>query len=86
MPRLHVGPRDPLSDELIRVRHALGENQEQFAKRLGISRTSLLRYELYDPPRVPASRRYIEYAVSRARHALAMRKRRQRQYRASAHL
>jgi DNA-binding XRE family transcriptional regulator len=86
MPPKHIRPRDPLSDEIIRVRRALGEDQAQFAKRLGIARTSLVKYERYGPPFLGTARPYLEYALGRARQQLAMRKRRKQRDKASANL
>lgn len=42
--------REPISEAVIRLREALGENQQQFANRLGTAITTIARYETSRPP------------------------------------
>lgn len=42
--------RKPISEAVIRLREALGENQQQFANRLGTAITTIARYETSRPP------------------------------------
>lgn len=48
-------PRHPLSDAVIKLREKLGDNQQQFAARLGYAVTTIARYETSRPPDTPSA-------------------------------
>lgn len=50
---------EKLADRLRACRHRLGENQAEFAVRLGISRYTYMRWERYGPPNTRAHRGYV---------------------------
>lgn len=66
---------DPLGVEIKRLRHALGETQRQFAKRLRVSRTILIRWERYQPPKYWPVRHHLLIELGKVRAILKMRKR-----------
>ena len=80
MPPLPTGkPRDPLCDEIRRIRHTLGETQEKFRKLFGIARSLLVKWELYECPWQSWKRHWIKHKLAIAKRQIKMRRKRAEQ-------
>lgn len=71
MARPRNKPRDPISEALIQLRQALGENQQQFANRTQIAMTTIARYETSRRPTGKALAQFARVAEQAGRHDLA---------------
>lgn len=71
--------RHPLSDELYNVRIALREDQTTFAKRFGVSRTTLVGWERYRPPMHAGVKQWIALELAKIKRLATNRKRKKEQ-------